>query len=346
MAPGRDEAARHRRRRVRDRAEDRRPLDQPHLRGREARARRDAGRRPQRRGRDDEPEDDQGDLDAHAAAEGRAAAAAARGARRGLHAAVGLRRAERAARRRRQEDDAEPAQRGGRLAPAEELADHRGAAAEHLGPRPRPPRRAPDRGPLGRAAVAARAGLPHEPARGAPRVDRVGRASGGRVGAAARGARLRDRRARDQGRLVRAAGAARRAAQPTALGARVQVGAVDRDDDAPEDRDPRRSHGRAEPVGHPRAGRGRRRHRLARDAAQRGGHQPQGHSRGRRGDRPARGRRDPAGRRSGAAAQEADEAVPHARAHARSATRRSSSPRARRCTGARTAPARRAGSSR
>ena len=182
VAPGRDEAARYRGRRVRDRAEDRRPLDQPHLRGREARARRDAGRRSQGRGRDDEPEDDQGDLDAHAAAEERKAAAAARGARRGLHAAVRLRGPERAAGRRRQEDDAEPAQRGGRLAPAEELADHRRAAAEHLGARPRPPRRAPDRGSLGRAAVAARAGLPHEPARGAPRDDRVGGTSRRRVG--------------------------------------------------------------------------------------------------------------------------------------------------------------------
>ncbi len=63
--------------------------------------------------------------------------------------------------------------------------------------------------------------------------------------------------------------------------------------------DPRRPHGRAQPVGAARAGRGRRRHRLARDAPQRGGHQPQGHPRGRPRRRPARRRRDPADRRAG-----------------------------------------------
>ena len=69
-------------------------------------------------------------------------------------------------------------------------------------------------------------------------------------------------------------------------------------DEAARDRDPRRPHRRAQPVGRARAGAGRRRHRLARDAAQRGGHQPQGDPRGRHGDRPARRRRDPAGRRA------------------------------------------------
>ena len=94
-------------------------------------------------------------------------------------------------------------------------------------------------------------------------------------------ARLRDRRDRDQGRLARPAAAPRRAARAAALGARLQVGADDGADEAAQDRDPRRPHGRAQPVGDARAGRGRRRHRLARDAAQRGGHQPQGHPRGR-----------------------------------------------------------------
>ena len=65
-------------------------------------------------------------------------------------------------------------------------------------------------------------------------------------------------------------------------------------------------------MGHARAGRGRRRHRLAGDAAQRGGHQPQGHPRGRPRDRPARRRRDPADRRPGGPAPARDEAVPHA----------------------------------
>ena len=53
-----------------------------------------------------------------------------------------------------------------------------------------------------------------------------------RLGAPPGRARLRDRRDRDQGRLVRAAGGARRAALAAALGARVQVGADDRADDA------------------------------------------------------------------------------------------------------------------
>src|SRR5439155_1701792 len=58
-----------------------------------------------------------------------------------------------------------------------------------------------------------------------------------------------------------------------------------------------------------RAGRGRRRHRLARDAAQRGGHQPQGHSRGRHRRRAARRRRDPTDRRPRGRARAQNEAV-------------------------------------
>ena len=70
--------------------------------------------------------------------------------------------------------------------------------------------------------------------------------------------------------------------------------------------------GRAQPVGAARAGRGRRRHRLERDAPQRGRHQPQGHSgRGHR-HRPARRRRHPPGRRPRAAPCEGLEAIPHA----------------------------------
>ena len=92
--------------------------------------------------------------------------------------------------------------------------------------------------------------------------------------------------------------AARRPARAAALGAGVQVGAVDRDHDAQPDPHPRRADRRAQPVGRARAGAGRRRHRLDRDAAQRGGHQPQGHPRGRPRDRAARRRRDPAGRRA------------------------------------------------
>ena len=85
---------------------------------------------------------------------------------------------------------------------------------------------------VGDARVAARARLPHEPARRAARVDRGGGEALRRVGDAARRARLRDRRDRDQGRLARPAAAARRAARAAALGARLQVGADDRADDA------------------------------------------------------------------------------------------------------------------
>ena len=114
MASGCGQAARHERRRVRDRAEDRRALDQPDLRGRGLRSRRYAGRRPARGGCNAERAHDQGDLDAHAAGQGRDAPAAPRSARRGLPPAERVQRAERASRRRRQEADAEPAERGGR----------------------------------------------------------------------------------------------------------------------------------------------------------------------------------------------------------------------------------------
>ena len=76
-----------------------------------------------------------------------------------------------------------------------------------------------------------------------------------------------------------------------------------------QDRDPRRPHRCTQPLGDARARRGRRRHRLARDAAQRRGHQSQGHPRGRRRDRPARRRRDPADRRTGGSASPRHETV-------------------------------------
>ena len=78
---------------------------------------------------------------------------------------------------------------------------------------------------VGDARVAARARLPHEPARRAARDDRGGRGGVQRVGDAARGARLRDRRDRDQGRRPRPAAAPRRAPRAAALGTRLQVGA-------------------------------------------------------------------------------------------------------------------------
>ena len=309
MAPGRGQAARHERRRVRDRAEDRRALDQPHLRGRGLCSRRHAGRWPARGGCNAERAHDQGDLDAHAAGQGRDAAGAARSAWRGLSPFERLQRAERASRRRRQEADAEPAQRGGGLAAAQGLHDHRRASFVDLGPRPWSARGPSRERSLGVARVAAYTRIPHEPLRGAARDRRVCRRGLPCLGEAAHRAGLRDRRDRDQGRLLRPAAPSRRAARPATLGARLQVGPDDRADEAEQDPHPCRPYGCAEPVGATRTGRGRRRHGVAGNAAQRGGHQPQGHPRGRQRDRPARGRRHPSGRRAGAAAREGDEAV-------------------------------------
>ena len=225
----RAQAARLRRAgRLRDRAEDRRLGRLARLRERRLHPRRHARRRTARRGRHAEPA--HGALDpAHAPRRG---ACAARGARRDLLPALRLRPRERAGRGRRQEDRAEPAQRGGRLAAPAGLPDHRRAAARDLGVRLGAPRGHPGRDALGDARVAARARLPHEPVRGAAGDDRGGRRGLPRVGGAPDRARLRDRRDRDQGRLTRPAVAARLAARPAALGARVQVGADDGADDA------------------------------------------------------------------------------------------------------------------
>ena len=153
----------------------------------------------------------------------------------------------------------------------------------------------------------------------APGVDRGGGRGVPGLGGAARRARLRDRRDRDQGRRRRPAAAPRGAPRAAPLGARVQVGAVHGRDDAAADPHPRGTHRRAQPVGTARAGAGRRRDRLHGDAAQRGGHQPQGHSRGRPRDRAARRRRDPAGGRAGRGAQEGDSPVRACPRSARSA---------------------------
>ena len=106
-------------------------------------------------------------------------------------------------------------------------------------------------------------GFPDEPVRRAARSGRGRRRGVPRLGDAPRRARLRDRRDRDQGRLARPAAPARRAPRPAALGARVQVGADDRADEAAR-RSTSGSAARAHsiPWADPRAGRGRRRHRL------------------------------------------------------------------------------------
>ena len=91
-------------------------------------------------------------------------------------------------------------------------------------------------------------------------VDRGGRRRLRRVGEAAAGARLRDRRRRDQGRLPRPAAPARSPALPAPLGARLQVGADDGRDAAARDPHPGRAHRRAQSVGDLEPVAGRRRH--------------------------------------------------------------------------------------
>ncbi len=236
MGRGRAQAARLRRaRRIRDRAEDRRARGQPHLRERRPHPRRHPRGRSPGRGRDGEPADDPVDPAAYAR---QRRAAGARGPRRGLPAAVGLPRAERADRRARPEARPEPPQRRRRLAPAEGFLDHRLTAARDLGLRGRARGGPAARLALRGARVAERARLPHEPVRRAAGDDRGGREVLRGVGAAAHRPRLRDRRDRDQGRLARAAGDPRRAPLAAPLGARVQVGADDRADEAAQDRDP------------------------------------------------------------------------------------------------------------
>jgi hypothetical protein len=151
---------------------------------------------------------------------------------------------------------------------------------------------------MGDPRLAARSRLPHEPRRPASGVDRGGRRGVCRLGGEARGARIRDRRHRRQGRLLRPAGDARVSARAASLRPRVQVGADRRDHAAAGDPCSRRAHGGAQPARRARAGAGRRRDRLQRDAAQRGRHSAKGHSRRRPRRGTARGRRDPTGGRA------------------------------------------------
>ena len=218
--------------RVRDRAEDRRARDQPDLRKRRVHPWRDSRRRRGRRGRHHQSPDDL--LDSPPDARSRRDRAA-RGAGRGLHAAVRVPCFERAARLRGQETDPESTQRRRRLAAPEGSGDHGRAPSPVLGVRHRRARRGRAHLALADPRVAEDARLPDQPVRRAARDDRSGCKGMPRLGAEARRTRLRDRRDRDQGRRLCAAADARRASSATTLGARLQMGADDRDD-APEQR--------------------------------------------------------------------------------------------------------------
>ena len=176
MGAGRAQAARYRRAGcVRGRAEDRRLGHLARLRGRRVRPRRHARRRRARGGRDAEPAHDRRGAAPGARRRRRGAVAARRGARRDLLPALRVRPVQRGAGGGREEAGAEPAQRGGGLAAPARPARHRGAAPFLLGVRRRRARGRLPRDAVGAARVAARARLPHEPAHGAPGIDRGGR---------------------------------------------------------------------------------------------------------------------------------------------------------------------------
>ena len=225
-------------------------------------------------------------------------AAAARGARRGLHVAARLRRAQRAPRRGRAVDVHEPAQLGGRARSASSTRSSPPSARCRCGAtRSASPRALTFATPLGGARVAARARLPRQ-----------------RRHQACSTPRTRSSRSAWPGRSA----AARSTSRSTASSSRSTTSSCS---------------GASASSGATRAGRSpgssRRRPRSrscnaimwnvgkfgdlhpfavlepvhvggvtveARDAAQRGGPRAQGRPRRRRGDRPARRRRDPAGR--------------------------------------------------
>ena len=298
--------------RLRRGAEDRRARDLAALPRRRARARRHARQRRGGGGRHAQPAHDP--LDPAAL---RRRAAADRGARRDLHVAVGLHRAQRAPRRGRARDVHEPAQLGRRHDPPARPAARRRAPALDVVLRDRRHRGDRVREPLGVARVAAEPRVPRQRRRQAAHHRGRGGGAVPGVAGAPRRARLRDRRRRGQGRRLRAAAAARRQRPRPALGDRVEVPAHHRGDQAQRDPLERRQVRRPAPVRGARAGARRRRHREDGDAAQRGGRRAQGHPGGRRGDRAARRRRDPAGALARAArAREPRPLAAHAAARA------------------------------
>ena len=309
------QAARHQRLGVQlhDRAEDRRPGDLAHLRGRRPHPRRHPRRRPHRRGRDPEPAHDRRDPAEHPRR-----AAPDRSARRGLPADRRLQSAQRAPRR------------GRRSRPSPTRATRPPARSASSTPR-WPPNGRSRSGATGSAPSAGldlpthsdevewlgERGFKVNPDTDAPRRHRVGGRALPLVGGAARAARLRDRRRRRQGRRAGAVAGAGRGRPRAALGDRLEVPADDGDDEAARRRLERRPDRPPGPLRDARAGPRRRRHRHHRDPAQRGGPGPQGRPGRRRGGGDAGRRRDPPGRlaadpapQEGRAQAEAAEEVP------------------------------------
>ena len=233
-------------------------------------------------------------------------ARAGRGARRGLHVAAGLRRAQRAPRPGRPVDVHEPAQLGGRDDPPARSQARRRASAVVLGVRDRRDRRDLLRDPL----RVARSGC-------ATIASRSIRTS------ASCGARRRSSRSAVSGRSA----AARSSSRSTASSSRSTTSSCSAGSASSDESRAGRSRGSSRrrppsrrstaigwnpgkfgdlhPVRDARARPRRRRHDQARDAPQRGGSRAQGPPRGGGGDRAARRRRDPAGRLARAACRRA-----------------------------------------
>ena len=259
---------------LRDRAEGGRPGDLARLRGRRVRAGSHTRQRRGRRAGDREPADHR----RHTAPD-RGRAAAPRGPRRGVPAARRVRPAQRAARRGRRAHLREPAQLGRRLDPPARPQAHGVAAAVDVGLLHRRPRGGRVHLAVRVARMAARARLPGESGRGGARGPRRGRGRLPRLGAAARPARLRDRRRGGQGRRSRAAAAAWRGRARASRGDRLEVRAEHRHHGARAGRVERWPHRAPDPVRDARAGAGIGSDREARDAPQRGGPAAQGRAR-------------------------------------------------------------------
>jgi len=206
---------------------------------------------------------------------------------------VGLPQAQRAAGRRGKEADTEPAQCSGRLGAAEESRDHARECRSRSGLRQRA-----SRGRRLRVALETLEWLREHGFRTNPFAERFRLDRGRGCSLSRLGARRAELDYEIDGIVIKVDSLPSSASSARCTGgrrfrARVQVGADDGGDAAEQDPDPRGSYGCAQPVGDARAGRGRRRHRFASDAAQRGGHQPQRHPRRRRRDHPARRDRHP-----------------------------------------------------